>query len=124
MQTDKMKATMSWLRNAGFVCNGASDCAHCSEALQRATEISRAFSSGNYANAYESTDLDDFEIDEMVDHERAAFVLGFFGSYSLGEIGDREIFDECYFSEAGQACVAAGYTDSRADEYAEESGEE
>lgn len=91
--------------------------------LDEQTEISRAFDSGNYANAYESTNLDDHDLDEMKPHERAAFVLGFFGSYSLDEIGsDREIFDEAYFSPAGLYVVnVARYTDDRAEEYAEDS---
>lgn len=85
--------------------------------------ISRAFDRGNYANAYESTDLDDFDLDDMREHERAAFVLGFFGSYALDEIvSEREIYDECYWSPAGQYVVnVAKFIDSRADEYREES---
>ncbi len=104
--------------------------------------MSRAFSAGNYANAYESADLDDHDLDgekivesedgvlhereRYLPHEKAAFVLGFFGSYSLDEIGsDREIFDEAYWSEAGNYVVnVARYTDSRAEEYAEEMGEQ
>ncbi len=96
-----------------------------SNPLEQKEAISRAFDRGNYANAYESTDLEDFaeDLDEMSAHERAAFVLGFFGSYSLDEIGsdDRDMFDECYFSDAGQYVVhVAGYVDDRADEYAKE----
>lgn len=89
--------------------------------LDERTEISQAFDAGNYANAYESTDLESFDLDEMDAHERVAFVLGFFGSYSLDEIGsDREIFDECYFSEVGRYVVGiAKYTDDRTEEYAE-----
>lgn len=84
-------------------------------------EMSRAFSAGNYANAYETQSLEATDYEEMPEHERAAFVLGFFGSYSLDEIGsDREIFDECYHSPAGQYVVnVARYTDSRSDEYTE-----
>lgn len=90
--------------------------------LDEQTEISRAFSAGNYANAYETTDLDACNLDDMEPHERAAFVLGFYSSYSLDEIiSDREIFDESYHSDAGQFVVnVAGYCDSRADEYREE----
>ena len=86
------------------------------------TKMSRAFDRGNYANAYESTDLEDFDLDEMAVHERAAFVLGFFASYTLDEIGsDREIFDKAYWSPAGQYAVkVAGYTDPRDEEYAED----
>jgi hypothetical protein len=92
--------------------------------LEQKDAISRAFDRGNYANAYESTDLEDFEIEDMSEIERPAFVLGFFGSYSLDEIPDRETFDVCYWSEAGQYVVKeAGYTDDRSEEYAEESKE-
>ncbi len=89
------------------------------------TAISRAFSRGNYANAHESTDLEAFDLDEMSEHERAAFVLGFFGSYSLDEIGsDREAFDGAYWSPAGRYVVdVAKYTDDRTDEYTAESGD-
>lgn len=94
--------------------------------LDEQTEMSAAFDAGNYCNAYETTDLDAaLEFVEFKPHERAAFVLGFFGSYTLDEIGSyREIFDECYFSEAGKYVVhVARYTDSRDDEYREESAE-
>lgn len=85
-------------------------------------KISHAFDAGNYANAYESDDLEDHEIGDMSPDERAAFVLGFFGSYSLDEISDREIFDESYWSPAGQYVVnVARYCDSRDDEYTAES---
>lgn len=90
--------------------------------LDEATAISRAFNRGNSANAYESTDLDDYDIDNMPEIERHAFVLGFFGSYSLDEIGsDCEIFDEAYFSATGKYVLSCGYTDCRADEYAADS---
>ena len=92
--------------------------------LKQKDAISRAFGAGNYANAYESTDLEDFEIDDMPEIERAAFVLGFFGSYTLDEISDRETFDDCYWSEAGQYVVKeAGYADDRAEEYAADAAE-
>lgn len=87
--------------------------------LDQLTEISQAFSAGNYANAYETTDIEECDLDEMSEHERAAFVLGFFGSYTLDEIGsDRELFDEAYFSPAGQYVVTvAKYVDDRSEEY-------
>lgn len=40
--------------------------------LDEKTEMSRAFDSGNYTNAYETTDLDVCGLDEMSEHERAA----------------------------------------------------
>lgn len=88
------------------------------------TAISQAFSSGNNANAYGSTNLENFDVDAMPEHTRAAFVLGFFASYSLDEIDSehRELFDECYRSPAGRYVVEiARYTDSRTAEYAAES---
>ena len=89
--------------------------------LDEKTEMSRAFARGNFVNAYESTNLEDFALDAMLEHERSAFVLGFFGTYELNEICDREIFDEAYFSDAGKYVVrVARYTDDRTDEYREE----
>jgi len=96
--------------------------------LDEKTAMSRAFDAGNYANAYETNDLEslDVPVDQMPEHERVAFVLGFFGSYSLDEIGsDRELFDECYWSAAGHHVVkVAQYTDCRGEEYLEDSDEE
>ena len=90
--------------------------------IDQRTEISNAFSAGNYANAYEGTDIEDFDIEEMPAHERAAFVLGFFASYEFSEMSgdERATFDECYWSDAGRAVIAAGYCDDRADEYTED----
>jgi hypothetical protein len=94
--------------------------------LDERTAISRAFAAGNYANAYETTTIDNFALGDYSEHERAAFVLGFFAAYTLSEIdGDREIYDECYFSAAGQYLVNdARCCDSRQDEYEIESEEE
>ncbi len=121
MASQSIEETYSWLRAAGFMKGATMSTKH-EWTLDERTEMSRAFDAGNYGNAYESTDLEDFDLDEMSEHERAAFVLGFFGSYSLDEIGsDREIFDECYFSATGRYVVReAGYADCRADEYAME----
>lgn len=90
--------------------------------LEQKIEISRAFSAGNFADAYETNDLDNTHVEDLSPHERTAFVLGFFAGYTLDEIGsDRELFDECYFSEVGQYVVnEAKYCDDRAEEYAEE----
>jgi hypothetical protein len=90
------------------------------------TEISRAFDAGNYANAYEGTDLEDFdeEIEALPSYARPAFVLGFFGSYALDEISGREAFDDAYWSATGRYVVGvAGYCDDRADEYAAEASD-
>lgn len=95
--------------------------------LDERTAISHAFDRGNYAYAYESNDLESFGLDEMKTHNRVAFVLGFLNSLALSEMEgyEREIFDECYFSEVGQYIVkVAGYTDDRAEEYAECEAEE
>lgn len=87
--------------------------------FEQKDEISRAFSAGSFADTYETNDLDNTHIEDLSPHERAAFVLGFFSSYTLDEIGsDREIFDECYFSEVGKYIVnEAGYCDDRTEEY-------
>lgn len=86
--------------------------------LDERTAISRAFDAGNYANAYESDILAFHAVDEMPEHDRSAFILGFFSSYGLDEIGsDREAFDTAYFSDAGRAVLAAGYCDDRTAEY-------
>ena len=89
--------------------------------LDEKVAMSHGFSRGNYANAYESIGLGRFDLNAMTEHYRAAFVLGFFGAYSLEEIGsDREAFDEAYWSDAGQYVVkVAKYTDERTEEYAE-----
>lgn len=86
------------------------------------TEISHAFDAGNYANAYESDDLEQFEdkLESMPKHERVAFVLGFFSSYELSEMPEyyREMFNEAYASEVGTYVVhVAKYCDAREDEY-------
>lgn len=91
--------------------------------LEERTEMSKAFDRGNVASAYETNDIESCGVDEMPEHCRAAFVLGFFGSCSLDEIAgsDRELFDEAYSSPAGRYIVkVARYTDDRADEYAAE----
>lgn len=119
--TPNMRATMQWLRDHGFM--KGTTMADDDFTLDEKTEISSAFSAGDYANAYEGEDLESMlDSNELNEHERAAFVLGFFSSYSLDEIGsDREIFDECYFSKAGRYVVqVARYTDDRGLEYAYE----
>lgn len=115
MRSENVQAAFDWLKTKGFMKTMFT--------LDEKTEISHAFDAGNYASAYETTDLEyALEHVELKDHERAAFVLGFFGSYALHEISDREIFDECYFSDAGRYVVReARYCDSRDEEYAEES---
>jgi hypothetical protein len=116
-----MAATFQWLRERGYMVKGNNMTN--SFTVDEQTEISRAFDSGNYANAYESTDLEQFadDLEDMKAHQRAAFVLGFFSSCELDEINDRATFDQAYWSAAGQYVVkVAGYTDDRADEYAQE----
>jgi hypothetical protein len=88
-------------------------------------EVRRGFDAGNYANAYESTDLESVELDCESDAYRAAFVLGFFASYELNEIPSdaREAFDSAYRSEFGAIVLAAGYCDSRHEDYQTEGRE-
>lgn len=78
--------------------------------------ISRWFSRGNYAAAYESEDYDLAVDKNPTTSETAAqaFTLGFFSSYELGEMGAHaDTYAEAYFSETGAACLQAGYIDTR-----------
>jgi hypothetical protein len=87
--------------------------------------VSRAFDDGNYANAYETNDYDDAIErlaltlekrcrEELRDSYRAAFTLGFFGSYELSEMGEHaDAYREAYAHPGGQECVRAGYCDAR-----------
>lgn len=114
----RMRATFEWLKKEGFMKHAFT--------LREKTDMSRAFDAGNYANAYESRDLEVAlkRARYTAPHTRAAFVLGFFSSYELCEIGDRERFDECYWSNAGSYVVnEAKYCDARAEEYAEEAAD-
>lgn len=89
--------------------------------------VSRGFDAGNFANAYETENyskalrglklpraVDGSRLPrELEDAYRAAFTLGFFGTYELHEMGSHvEAYREAYFSEGGKACLAAGYTDA------------
>ena len=83
-------------------------------------DLTYGFAAGNYANAYETTDLSEalakLSMNRSAEYV-AAFTLGFLSSYSLGEMGsDVEAYREAYFSETGKACIAAGYVDIRAAE--------
>jgi|SRR5262245_3824316 len=93
--------------------------------LDEQTEMSAAYSAGAYADAYESEDLDAHDLSDMEEHERVAFVLGFFSSRTLDEIAsDREVFDEAYFSTAGRYIVGvAKYAEDRSQEYADDADE-
>lgn len=119
MASDNINATYSWLRAAGFM-KGPKMTDTKIWTIGEMTAISYAFDAGNYASTYETTDIGACdETDDMTDHELAAFVLGFYSSYALSEIDDRELFDEAYHSEAGRYVVnVAGYCDDRSDEYA------
>lgn len=60
--------------------------------LQVKTERSRAFDRGNYAAAYESEVCRvPVEYDE---HERAGYILGFYSSFELREIGNTDHREE------------------------------
>jgi len=93
---------------------------------RKADLLSRGFDAGNYANAYVSEDYSTaFETtlgtcaEQAFDAYCVGFVLGFFATYELHEIPSdcRDMFDSAYHSDNGQAVVAAGYTESRADCY-------
>lgn len=90
--------------------------------------VSRGFDAGNYGNVYETNDydaardaIDVRQLPEVLhDAYLAAFTLGFFGSYTLPEMGEHvEAYREAYFSEGGKQCLEAGYTEARDDEWKE-----
>ena len=89
----------------------------------RDLNISHGFDAGNYANAYDTQNLEDAwaQRNALLESEDwgAAFLLGFFSSYELHEIpGDaRDRFDEAYYSDAGQRVLELGYTESRRNDY-------
>lgn len=91
--------------------------------IQFAFEVRHGFDHGNYANAYDTEDcadmLDAIDPKASKDYRNAA-IVGFFASYELNEIpgAARGTHDEAYWSKAGQACVMAGYLDSRDGAYA------
>jgi hypothetical protein len=77
-------------------------------------QVSQGYSAGNYANAYEGTDLE-AAISRLSPNRSAeyiaAFTLGFLATYMLKEMGPDgvEAFQEAYFSNVGKVCLAAGY---------------
>lgn len=87
------------------------------EERQNADDLSRGFSAGNYANAYETEDYETARNalkTEPSEAYFAAFTLGFFATYELHEMGEhRETYEEAYRSTWGQRCVLAGYCDDR-----------
>jgi hypothetical protein len=88
--------------------------------MSQADDISHGFDAGNYANAYETTDFET-AIGRLSpnrsDDYTAAFTLGFFASCATAEIPASAIdaYREAYYSDAGQACITAGYVDARDD---------
>lgn len=85
------------------------------------TALTRAFDAGNYANAYETQDLDRaiaahrFNV-SWKERYLPAFILGFYSSYAPHEIPDLEVWREAYQSPVGQAVLDAGYIDPVADD--------
>lgn len=80
--------------------------------------VSRGFDAGNFANAYETQDYDAAIGNRRVSRDKGpfglAFILGFFGSYELHEMGaHRETYLEAYRSDAGKRALALGYIDAR-----------
>jgi len=89
-------------------------------------DLSHGFSAGNYCNAYETEELSaglaQRNVTTASEAYRAAFIMGFFGSYELHEISDdaRERFDEAYHSDHGKRVLELGYTEARSEDYAKE----
>ena len=92
------------------------------------TELSHGFAAGNYANAYETENLEvamqSRRVFEKSEAYRTACILGFDGSYELHEIPAvrREEFDEAYHSDYGARLLELGYSGSRKKDYANEQG--
>lgn len=79
------------------------------------TQISRGFDAGNYANAYETTNLTQALSRLSPNGSEAyqtAFILGFFATYELDEMGmHTETFLSAYHSDIGWRCIQLGYID-------------
>ena len=84
-----------------------------------AKDVNHGFCAGNYANAYETEDLE--VALERLDSEsptqayRDAFIIGFFGSYEVWEIPSDclDEFMQAFWGQYGEACVTLGYCDAR-----------
>lgn len=78
---------------------------------KRDDAISRGFDAGNYANAYETTDLETALAKLSPNRSAeyvAAFTLGFFSSYELSEMGsDSDAYLEAW-SLVGERAMALG----------------
>lgn len=89
-------------------------------------DLSHGFDAGNYANAYETENLEvamqGRRVFEKSEAYRTAFILGFYSGYELHEIpgSRREEFDEAYHSDTGRRVLELGYIDSRGESYANE----
>jgi hypothetical protein len=80
------------------------------------TQLSRGFDAGNYANAYETTNLTQAITSLSPNRDEAylsAFTLGFFATYELDEIPGthQDTYLNAYHSPAGQRCLELGYID-------------
>jgi hypothetical protein len=75
--------------------------------------IRRAFDRGNYAAAYETTSLGDALDGLPADDYLPAFILGFCASLEGYECEDLEAVLDAERTPAGQACLTAGYCESK-----------
>jgi len=86
--------------------------------IKQKTDVSHGFSAGNFASAYQGGFLiqainrigeDAPKTTEYV----MAFCVGFYASHEPREVPacDRRLWEVATESEAGRACVAAGYVD-------------
>ena len=89
------------------------------------TALSRGYDAGNYSAAYDGLSLEagldkavtegriaglDADVDSAA--FRAAFILGYYSSYELSEMGDdAETYLEALHSEHGRRCVELGWVD-------------
>jgi hypothetical protein len=89
------------------------------------TTLSRGYDAGNYGAAYDGLGLEaslekaisegeiaGVDADVRGDAYRVAFILGYFSSFELSEMGDdAEAYLEALHSEHGRRCVALGWVD-------------
>lgn len=79
-------------------------------------DLSEGFDAGNYANAYDTTDLEQAISSLSPNRSEAyidAFILGFFSSYAPHEMaGYENTYLDAYYSVSGTRCVELGYVDT------------
>jgi hypothetical protein len=91
--------------------------------LNTDTLIRHGFTAGSYCNAYETQSLTDATYRITPSQEnyatvafRQAFILGFFSTYTLDEIGVHEhTYLDAYNSPTGKRCLELGFIEAEAE---------